>query len=62
MEGDLNKEDELAQLKREHSARVSELIEHNTKQLMENRAQRAIIAQQKAQILWLLNQIPGVQP
>lgn len=42
--------------------RITELLEHNNKQLMENRAQRQIIAQQKIQIVWLLNQIPGVQP
>jgi hypothetical protein len=42
--------------------RITELLEHNNDQLMENRKQRAIIAQQKQQIVWLLNQIPGVQP
>jgi hypothetical protein len=41
--------------------RITELLEHNNKQLMENRAQRQIIAQQKIQIGWLLSQIPGVQ-
>ncbi|WFU52184.1 hypothetical protein QA639_20980 [Bradyrhizobium pachyrhizi] len=43
----------------QHSARVSELLQHNSAQLTENRAQRAIIQQQKTQIVWLLNQIPG---
>jgi hypothetical protein len=41
--------------------RITELLEHNNAQLMENRKQRAIIAQQKAQIGWLLSQIPGAQ-
>jgi adenylyl- and sulfurtransferase ThiI len=42
--------------------RIKELLEHNNTQLMENRAQRAIIKTQKIQIMWLLSQIPGVQP
>lgn len=41
--------------------RIAELLDHNSKQLMENRAQRAIIQNQKIQIMWLLSQIPGVQ-
>ncbi|WP_316201029.1 MULTISPECIES: hypothetical protein [unclassified Bradyrhizobium] len=58
----LNSVEELIALKSLFSTRVRELLDHNTKQLMENRAQRAIIENQKAQIMWLLNQIPGVQP
>lgn len=42
--------------------RIVELLEHNNQQLMENRKQRQVIAQQKTQICWLLSQIPGVQP
>lgn len=51
---------ELIDLKRSTSARVTELIEHNTAQLLENRAQRETIRQQQAKIEWLLSQIPGV--
>ena len=48
-------------LKEEHSDRVSELIQHNTEQLMENRAQRATIRKLQAQVSWLMDQIPGAQ-
>jgi hypothetical protein len=42
--------------------RIVELLNHNSEQLKENRAQRAIIKNQQTQIMWLLSQIPGVQP
>lgn len=53
--------EELIELKRTHSARVTELIEHNSEQLMENRAQREVIRQQQAKIDWLMKQIPSVE-
>jgi hypothetical protein len=41
--------------------RVSELLDHNSKQLMENRAQRETIRALNARLNWLLDRIPGVQ-
>jgi hypothetical protein len=41
--------------------RVSELLDHNSKQLMENRAQRETIRVLNARLNWLLDRIPGVQ-
>ncbi|MCA1379521.1 hypothetical protein I6F34_01630 [Bradyrhizobium sp. BRP05] len=52
---------ELIELKRTHSDRVSELIQHNTMQLMENRAQRDTILKLQAQVQFLMDQIPGAQ-
>jgi hypothetical protein len=40
--------------------RVSELLDHNSKQLMENRALRETIRQLNARLDWLLDRIPGV--
>ena len=42
--------------------RVSELLDHNSTQLMENRALRETIRKLNARINWLLDRIPGVQP
>jgi hypothetical protein len=53
--------EKLINQQKDHAVRVSELIEHNTVQLMENRAQRETIRKQQAKIDWLLNNIPGVQ-
>ncbi|MHC2552471.1 hypothetical protein [Bradyrhizobium elkanii] len=53
--------EELIDLRRTHSARVTELITHNSEQLMENRSQRDTIRQLKATVAFLMQQIPGVQ-
>jgi hypothetical protein len=54
--------EQIAAMKAEHAARVSELLAHNSTQLMENRAQRATILKLKNQVGWLLDQLPQVTP
>jgi hypothetical protein len=58
----LNALEALVELRQVHSARVTELITHNSEQLMENRAQRQTIRQQQAMIDWLMSNVPGVMP
>lgn len=53
----LDSVEELIELRRIHSKRVSELIEHNTAQLLENRAQRATIRSLKLRDEWMLNKL-----
>ncbi|MEH2517354.1 hypothetical protein V1279_002927 [Bradyrhizobium sp. AZCC 1610] len=54
----IHKLEEFRALVPDFGARIAELIEHNNDQLMENRAQREIIRQQKAQIDFLLSKVP----
>ncbi|MCW2077872.1 UNVERIFIED_ORG: hypothetical protein M2193_000047 [Bradyrhizobium japonicum] len=46
----------------QHSARVTELLQHNNAQLTENREQRAQIRRLEARVKWLLELVPGEQP
>lgn len=54
--------EQIAAMKAEHSARVSELLDHNSQLLMQNRAQRATILKLKNQVAWLLDNLPAVTP
>ncbi|MEY9147477.1 hypothetical protein [Bradyrhizobium elkanii] len=47
--------------KEEHSARVTELLQHNNAQLTENREQRAEIKRLQARVKWLLELVPVEQ-
>ncbi|WLA43971.1 hypothetical protein QNJ95_22110 [Bradyrhizobium elkanii] len=47
--------------KEQHSARVTELLQHNNVQLTENREQRAEIKRLQARVKWLLELVPGEQ-